>query len=129
MFTPAIRAMLFFLLLHRPYGERPISALRGPEKRAPKTGKADARTDAPPDTGDRDGGHVGFESRGVNSLRREFREVADWPRASCEARPDLESRIKVQANARCRDRDGRRPNVPNVRTGHGVGAQRGSGQS
>jgi hypothetical protein len=38
---------------------------------ARKTGKADARTDAPPDTGDRDAGHVGSGDSDVNSRARE----------------------------------------------------------
>jgi hypothetical protein len=34
----------------------------------PKTSKADARTNAPPDTGERDVRHVGFESDAVNRV-------------------------------------------------------------
>src|SRR4051812_7029554 len=61
--------MDYVLLLHRPLWHRGLSQrCCGPE-----TGKADARTDAPPDTGERDGRHVGFESGAVNRARAGFR--------------------------------------------------------
>src|SRR3954464_4749321 len=58
--------MDYVLLLHRPLW------LRGLSQRCcgPETGKADARTNAPPDTGERDGRHVGLESCAVNRGER-----------------------------------------------------------